>query len=92
MTVTSTAGDFTEVNTTFQSKQAPDGNNLWTVTFDGSKVAGKSLNFALVMLYPTTYKSRANGLKPSLADKLADVEGSFLRFPGGNNLQVRRVC
>jgi alpha-N-arabinofuranosidase len=29
---------------------------------------------------------RSNGLKPQLADALESVKGSFLRFPGGNNL------
>lgn len=31
--------------------------------------------------------SRYNGLQPQIANTLEAVKGSFLRFPGGNNLE-----
>ncbi|HEY3412556.1 MAG TPA: alpha-L-arabinofuranosidase C-terminal domain-containing protein [Armatimonadota bacterium] len=37
-----------------------------------------------VSLFPKdTFKQRANGMRPDLAGKLADLKPSFMRFPGG---------
>lgn len=53
------SGDkFEEFNTSFPTTRAPDGDVLYTLTFDGEQAAGDSLWFDLVMLYPTTYKNR----------------------------------
>jgi alpha-L-arabinofuranosidase len=39
---------------------------------------------AFVSAFPlNTWRGRANGLRPDLADKLAELKPSFLRFPGG---------
>lgn len=37
----------------------------------------------MVSLFPYTWKNRKNGLRPDLAQLLADTKPSFLRFPGG---------
>ena len=37
----------------------------------------------VVSLFPYTWKNRPNGLRPDLAQLLADTKPSFLRFPGG---------
>jgi alpha-L-arabinofuranosidase len=38
----------------------------------------------MVSLFPKkTWKSRPNGLRPDLAQMLADIKPSFMRFPGG---------
>ena len=37
----------------------------------------------VVSLFPQTWKGRANGLRPDLAQLLADTKPAFLRFPGG---------
>ena len=37
----------------------------------------------VVSLFPATYKGRANGLRPDLAQLLADTHPRFMRFPGG---------
>ncbi len=37
----------------------------------------------MVSLFPYTWKGRPNGLRPDLAQLLADTKPSFLRFPGG---------
>ncbi|KAJ9648348.1 hypothetical protein H2199_001202 [Coniosporium tulheliwenetii] len=87
VSVKSNSSAYSLVETSIDVNQAPDGNNLWTVTFDAARVAGGSLNFDLVQLYPPTFRNRYNGLKPFLADPLDAIKGSFLRFPGGNNLE-----
>lgn len=87
LSLKSTTSAYSLVETSIEATQAPDGNNLWTVTFDAAKVAGGALNFDLVQLYPPTFRNRYNGLKPFLAEPLDAIKGSFLRFPGGNNLE-----
>ncbi|RAH78090.1 glycoside hydrolase [Aspergillus japonicus CBS 114.51] len=87
ITVKSTTSKFTAYKTTFTSSQSADADNEWQLRFDASKVAGKSLNFGLVQLFPPTYKSRQNGLRNDVASFLAEIKPSFLRFPGGNNLE-----
>lgn len=37
----------------------------------------------VVSLFPKTWNDRANGLRPDLAQLLADTKPAFLRFPGG---------
>ncbi|MGI6232198.1 MAG: alpha-L-arabinofuranosidase C-terminal domain-containing protein [Prevotella sp.] len=39
--------------------------------------------FDVVSMMPPTFKNRANGLRPDLANMLADLHPKFLRFPGG---------
>nr|QEI10540.1 GH51 alpha-L-arabinofuranosidase [Evansstolkia leycettana] len=87
ITVHSTDSQFTYYDTSFTSSASPDGNNEWQLLFDGSQVAGSSLNFGLVQLFPPTYHSRYNGLRNDVASFLEEIKPSFLRFPGGNNLE-----
>lgn len=44
------------------------------------------LPLTLLLLIELMFFFRYNGLKPQLAGTLEAVKGSFLRFPGGNNL------
>jgi len=37
----------------------------------------------MVSLFPYTWKGRKNGMRPDLAQLLADTKPTFLRFPGG---------
>ncbi len=37
----------------------------------------------VVSLFPPTYKGRENGLRPDLAQLLAEIRPAFIRFPGG---------
>ncbi|KAK2764246.1 hypothetical protein FQN54_008938 [Arachnomyces sp. PD_36] len=85
--VESFADEYTEVTVDMDTSRAPNGDVLFEMTVDGASAAGTSLLFGLPQLYPTTYKNRENGLKPSLANALEGLQGSFLRFPGGNNLE-----
>ena len=41
----------------------------------------------LVSLFPPTYKNRANGNRPDIMEKMADMHPTFLRMPGGNYLE-----
>ncbi|KAI9929767.1 hypothetical protein ASPWEDRAFT_155983 [Aspergillus wentii DTO 134E9] len=84
--VTANAEKFTNFTVSFPTTKAPDGNVLYELTVDGAQVAGSSLYFGLLQLYPSTYHSRRNGLKPYIADTLDAVHASFLRI-GGNNLE-----
>jgi alpha-N-arabinofuranosidase len=58
VTVTSTSSDFTYVDTSYTSTQAPDGNNVWRLRFEASQVEGGSLWFGLPQLFPVTYFAR----------------------------------
>ena len=81
LTVQSTASTFKQFSTNFESKESPDGDNEWHLTFDGSKVAGSSLNFGYIQLFPPTYHNRVNGLRKVLATVLAEVNiSSFPRW------------
>jgi len=42
-----------------------------------------TLWFDVVSCFPPTFKDRANGLRPELAQLLADMKPKFMRFPGG---------
>lgn len=91
LTVNSTDSKFTEFKTRFDTTYTPKGDNEWHLTFDGSKVAGSSLNFGLIQLFPPTFKGRENGLRDHIAMFLDEVNPAFLRFPGGNNLEGLEV-
>lgn len=91
ITVNSTFGEFTRYETFFNSTASPDGNNEWRLLFDGSRVDGGSLNFGLPQLFPPTYHSRVNGLRKDLATTLEQIKPSFLRFPGGNNIEGLQI-
>ncbi len=46
-----------------------------------------TVNLSLVSLFPPTYKNRANGNRPDLMEKMAQMKQKFLRLPGGNYLE-----
>ncbi|KAK8197983.1 Arabinosidase A [Phyllosticta capitalensis] len=88
--VTATSDDWTYVQTTALSSDetAPDANNVWEVVWDdASAVAGQTIYFDLVALYGPTFKNRPNGLSQRIAEVMNELGGTFLRFPGGNNLE-----
>ncbi len=45
-----------------------------------------------VSLFPPTYKNRANGNRPDIMEKLAEMQPSFLRLPGGNYLEGNTIA
>ncbi|KAJ5707457.1 hypothetical protein N7488_007258 [Penicillium malachiteum] len=64
------------------NEKAPDGDVYFELSLDGADVAGSSIYFGLVQLFPTTNKNRYDDFS-----RLLTVGASFLRFPGGNNLE-----
>ncbi|KAM3065019.1 hypothetical protein ACMFMG_001228 [Clarireedia jacksonii] len=62
---------------------APNVNNSFVIEFD----SGNSINFNLISLFPPTYNNRANGMRPDLMKAMKDLNPSFLRIPGGNNIE-----
>lgn len=86
MTMNINSSAYTFFETSFISAQSFESTHEWRLTFDAVLVAGRSLHFALVELFPVTYHNRDNGLRNDIATYLEQLSPSFLRFPGGNNL------
>lgn len=85
-------GSWTQHNFTLTPPAAaPTINNTFSLTYDASRTRG-SLNFNLISLFPPTYAFRRNGLRVDLAEDIRALNPSFLRFPGGNNLEGRKSC
>lgn len=86
ISISSNSSSFAYHETTYTSEQSYESDNAWSLTFDASQVAGSELYFDLVQLFPSTYNDRDNGLRKDVATYLEQINPSFLRFPGGNNL------
>ncbi|KAH6621691.1 glycoside hydrolase family 51 protein [Chaetomium sp. MPI-SDFR-AT-0129] len=67
------------------AKNAANSNNSFVLEFTPCKET--ELKFNLISLFPPTYKNRPNGMRRDLMEKLAELKPSFLRIPGGNNLE-----
>ena len=86
--VQSTSSEFTEFDATLPVTYSSTAlDNVWQVTYDAALATDAALYFALPQLFPPTFKGRSNGLRADVADFLADIGGTFLRWPGGNNLE-----
>lgn len=73
---------------TFQpSKTGSDGNNTFYFTFDGSKLAGRSVYFNVLSLFKQTFDNRLNGVREDLAHALINMNTKYIRLPGGNNME-----
>ncbi|KAB5536249.1 glycoside hydrolase superfamily [Coniochaeta sp. 2T2.1] len=84
----SVAGEWTQHNFTLvPTKAAQNSNNTFAIAFDPAGVKDGSLDFNLISLFPPTYKNRPNGLRPDLMEAFAELNGKFLRLPGGNMLE-----
>ena len=73
----------------YPSTTAGNNNNLFTIQIDAAAAgaAGQTINFAMLSLFPPTFKGRVNGMRMDLAQALADTKPGVWRFPGGNNLE-----
>ncbi|KAJ7931139.1 glycoside hydrolase family 51 protein [Mycena leptocephala] len=85
-------GGWTHISAVLTSKQTPSSTaNSFIVTVecdtDSSAPAGLEVHFALLSLFPPTFKGRANGMRADIAETLAEMRPAFFRFPGGNNLE-----
>ena len=86
--VSSTKDSWTQFNYTLSpSKAAPNSNNTFVLTFNNAGATDGSLDFNLISLFPPTYNNRPNGNRADLMQALAGLSPSFLRLPGGNNLE-----
>lgn len=82
----SKADEWTEHNFKLTPEYEAGHEANFTLTFL-SPSEGHQLHFNLISLFPPTYKDRANGLRRDLIQSLKDLNPSFLRMPGGNNIQ-----
>lgn len=58
-----------------------NSNNLGWFAIRGSKAG--TIYLDCVSLFPPTFNDRENGMRPDLAQMLADLHPRFMRFPGG---------
>ncbi|PQE04744.1 Glycoside hydrolase superfamily protein [Rutstroemia sp. NJR-2017a BBW] len=79
--VNSNSSSFTYYETTYNSAQAPDGDNVWKLTFNGATVAGSALYFGLPQLFPVTYHAR-EGSSPGNRWKWNETIGPVVNRPG----------
>ncbi|THU91945.1 arabinofuranosidase [Dendrothele bispora CBS 962.96] len=79
---------WTQVTAKITPTSSPSAtDNLFVVSVDGAAASGQTINFGLFSLFPPTFKNRANGMRMDVAEALAEMQPSFFRFPGGNNLE-----
>lgn len=83
--ICSNSSAFSYYETSFQASAASNANVSWQFTFDAA-AAKDGLNLGLPQLFAATFHNRKNGLNAEVANVVNDLKGSFLRFPGGNNL------
>ena len=67
-------------------ESAPNSNNTFSISYDPGQASGP-LDFNLISLFPPTFNDRPNGMRIDLMQELQGLSPSFLRFPGGNNLE-----
>ncbi|WP_026930548.1 alpha-L-arabinofuranosidase C-terminal domain-containing protein [Glycomyces tenuis] len=75
--ITAGGGEWTQVEAALTATDS---------TIDGRLAVGTdaAADLDMVSLFPQdTWKGRENGLRPDLAQMIADLDPSFLRFPGG---------
>jgi alpha-L-arabinofuranosidase len=71
--------DWKKYTTTLTASENSDAASLLVLGTSKGKLA-----IDVVSLFPqNTFKNRKNGLRPDLAQLLADMKPAFLRFPGG---------
>lgn len=79
-------GEWTKHEFEIEPEQAWGHENQFTLTFVPESTE-QVLNFNLISLFPPTYNDRPNGMRKDLMEAIKDLNPSFLRIPGGNNLQ-----
>ncbi|KAL4782896.1 glycoside hydrolase superfamily [Aspergillus varians] len=91
LTVNSTRHNFEQYEARFNATASPVGENEWQVLVDSGLARSHILKFGLVQLFPPTFRDRPNGLREDIARPVAELKPSFLRFPGGNNIEGLQV-
>ncbi len=78
-TVSISSKDWKKVSTTLQAKASADAATLGI-----SLLREGEYDLDMVSLFPqNTFKGHKNGLRPDLAQAIADIRPRFVRFPGG---------
>lgn len=49
------------------STQPGSINNMFAITVEGNSAAGETINFAMLSLFPPTFKNRENGMRQDIA-------------------------
>lgn len=64
-----------QVNVTFKPSQTTfNNNNYFSIVVDGAAAADQTINFAMISLFPPTYKSKVNGMRLDLANVSNGIE------------------
>lgn len=67
--ISGTSTNWTQLNATLTPiSSGPDTNNTFAVTVDGTAASGETINFAMLSLFPPTYKGRVNGMRMDIAE------------------------
>ncbi|MBQ7472396.1 MAG: carbohydrate binding domain-containing protein [Prevotella sp.] len=70
--------EWTHLTATIKATASADKGRFVLLTSNAGQ-----LYLDVVSLFPYTWKGRKNGMRPDLAQLLADTKPTFLRFPGG---------
>jgi len=77
--VTTAAKEWEKYTSTLTATTSSDSASLLVLATNEGKLA-----LDMISLFPQkTFKNRDNGLRPDLAQSLADMKPAFIRFPGG---------
>ena len=64
-----TATSWTKVNLDLRpTTSAPNNDNSFFISVDGAEAAGQTINFAMLSLFPPTFKDRPNGMRIDIAE------------------------
>jgi alpha-L-arabinofuranosidase len=78
-TFTTSSGDWKKYTATLIPSESSDSTTLVILATTKGKLA-----LDVISLFPEkTFKNRPNGMRPDLAQLLADMKPAFIRFPGG---------
>ena len=48
--------------------------NMFSITVDGNSASGESIHFAMLSLFPPTFKNRENGMRVDIAEVRRTVD------------------
>jgi alpha-N-arabinofuranosidase len=66
-----------QINTTIKPTTTPESlTNNFTITVNGAAAAGQTIHFAMLSLFPPTFKNRPNGMRVDIAE-VCKVYSSF---------------
>lgn len=57
-----------QITVTLRPTTTPSSTaNIFTITLDGAAASGQNINFAMLSLFPPTFKNRPNGMRADIA-------------------------